>query len=155
MAKKNINIDDIDDMLDDIRWSIKKCENKVELFMKVKKHIKEGRCTPATGEVFQYSPYMEIAECENIIELNNKAIESYRRLFGELIILKDSTQLNNSVMNLVDFDFDKSLTYIIEEAIHKNSDLIDRYDNTTKEKTQIDEKRKKIDSLIAKYTGGE
>lgn len=111
---------DFDKLLTEIQYIIKECEDNINLFNEVKKHIKSGLKNGARGIVYDYSPYMKEEDCDQLIDLNKQAIEEYKELYTKIVFLNNAKDLNDGILKIQDFCLKKGITDIINNAIYKN-----------------------------------
>jgi hypothetical protein len=145
---------DFDKLLIEIQYIIKECEDNINLFNEVKKHIKSGLKNGAKGIVYDYSPYMKEEDCDQLIDLNKQAIEEYKELYTKIVFLNNAKDLNDGILKIQDFCLKKGITDIINNAIYKNDLLVDKFDFFSKEFSD-NTREKEIEKLMKKYNGGE
>jgi hypothetical protein len=145
---------DFDKLLIEIQYIIKECEDNINLFNEVKKHIKSGLKNGAKGIVYDYSPYMKEEDCDQLIDLNKQAIEEYKELYTKIVFLNNAKDLNDGILKIQDFCLKKGITDIINNAIYKNDLLVDKFNLISKEFSD-NTREKEIEKLMKKYNGGE
>lgn len=97
MLKKKNTEKTIDNILKEISKCIILYTDKIKLFEDVKAHILKGGS--ATGIVWEYSPYLNIEQVDELLNNLNERLTIIKQLYGELLIYKELKAIDKDLID--------------------------------------------------------